>query len=83
MIECDRPGALLDGPSVQGAIGVSIAREWVDQLELAATLFEDRHPNMLGSGRFARDNNQPVRIGDPMRPFRINDLLRRSRPGAG
>ena len=38
---------------------------------------------MLWSGRFARDNNQPVRIGDPMRPFRINDLLRSSRSGVG
>ena len=27
MIECDRPGALLDGPSVQGAIGCGIGRD--------------------------------------------------------
>ena len=40
-----------------------------------------RHPNMLWSGRVARDNNRQVRIGDPRRSFRINDFWRRSRPG--
>ena len=45
--------------------------------------FEDRHPNMLWSGRLARDNNPPLRIGDPVRPFRINDLLRQPRPRVG
>ena len=40
-------------------------------------------PNMLWLVRFSIDRNPPVRIGDPMRPFRINDLLRRQRPRVG
>ena len=66
--------------AVEGAISVSIGRELVD---LAASIFEARHPNMLWSGRFARDHNQPVRIENSRRSFRINDFWRHSRPGAG